>query len=201
MDELLVAIQEAANTIAAPNCADKLSVLLSLLAILAAGFVAWRQNKISREQTEISKRQTEIADRQNKIALFEKRHEIYDLLYTCRISVQILKAVKTNEDILRLLFILFDENPQKHQEFNRDKAQQYLASCSTKLQYASFFFPQEIASYITSVSVELSFLADADAEIDGPEKYNEKKKRYFEAVEDLEENKVFERIRTEIKIM
>lgn len=72
MDEILVAIQEAANTIATPNWADKLSALLSLLAIFAAGIVAWRQNKISREQTEISKQQMSIADKQNKIALFEK---------------------------------------------------------------------------------------------------------------------------------
>ena len=77
MDELLIAIQNVANTIATPNWADKLSVLLSLLAIFAAGIVAWRQNKISREQTEISRKQTDIADKQNKIALFEKRYAVY----------------------------------------------------------------------------------------------------------------------------
>ena len=65
MDELLVAIQNAANTIAAPNWADIMSACFSLFAIIVAGFVAWKQ-------IEISRKQTDIADRQNKIALFEK---------------------------------------------------------------------------------------------------------------------------------
>lgn len=70
MDEILVAIQEAANTIATPNWADIISVCFSLFAIIVAGIVGWRQNKIVLKQAEIS-------EQQNKIALFEKRYAVY----------------------------------------------------------------------------------------------------------------------------
>lgn len=69
-EEILVAIQRAAETIATPNWADIASVGLSLLAVIVAGFVARRQNKISKQQADIS-------EQQNKIALFEKRYDVY----------------------------------------------------------------------------------------------------------------------------
>lgn len=210
MDEILVAIQEAANTIAAPNCADKLSVFLSFLAILAAGFVAWRQNKISREQTEISKKQTEIsqeqvaiADKQNRIALFEKRFEIYDILSSCSASAQVIKMLNKNEneDVLQDLFFVFVNNPMQHKNFNRDEARIYLTNCASKLQSASFFFSEEIVSYITAASVELLILANSDAKVDGPKKYEEKKQDYFEAIKNIDKNEVLKSMKAEMKMI
>ena len=102
MDELLVAIQEAANTIATPNWADILGVCFSLMAVIVACLVALKQNEISRKQTDI-------ADKQNKIALFEKRFEIYDILSICKASVQTIELIGENDDILIFWdFCLFD---------------------------------------------------------------------------------------------
>lgn len=194
MDEILVAIQNAANTIATPNWADIAGVFVSLAALFVAGFVAWRQNEISRKQTDI-------ADKQNKIAMFEKRFEIYDILLSCYLSALILKNVGESENILKYLFRILRKDAREYQESNRDEARLYISNCATKLLRASFFFSTEIASYIIDVSSALLILANADAEADEPEKYSEKKKKYFEAIKALEENKVFENIRAEMKMI
>lgn len=186
MDELLVAIQNAANTIATPNWADILGVFVSLAALFVAGFVAWRQNKILKRQTEIMSTQTSIADNQNKIALFEKRLEIYDLLSSCRSSALILKAVEKNEDILRYLFYVFLDDPKARRDFNRKEACLYLSNCCSKLDRATFLFSGEIVSYIVRVSASLCLLVNADAEVDGPMEFYERKQSYFEAIADLE---------------
>ena len=194
MDEILIAIQEAANTIAAPNWADILSVCFSLAAVFVAGVVACKQNKISREQASI-------ADKQNKIALFEERLEIYDILLSCNLSTRILKVAGENEEILKYLFIIFAGDPKEYRRFNRDEAQFYLSNCATKLLRASFFFSKEIASYITDISGELLTLVNADIKSDGSENYNEKKQRYFEAIKKLDENEVFNSMREEMKMV
>lgn len=68
MDEILVAIQDAANTIATPNWADILSTIFSFAAIVVAGVIAWRQNKIAEEQTAIAAKQNEFSAEQTQIA-------------------------------------------------------------------------------------------------------------------------------------
>lgn len=152
-----------------------------------------------------------IADRQDKIALFEKRLEIYNILSSCKTSVHIMEMADKiedenegegeDEDILKYLFIMFMENPKEHPEFNRKEARLHLTNCSAKLRQATFLFPEEIISYIMIVAVRLTILADADTEIDGPEKYNERKQNYIEAVKNLEKHKVFERVEAEMKMM
>lgn len=196
MEEILTAIQEAANTIAAPNWADIMSVCFSLFAIIVAGVVAWRQNEISRKQKDI-------ADKQNKIALFEKRFEIYDILSSCSASAQVIKMLNKNEneDVLQDLFFVFVNNPMQHKNFNRDEARIYLTNCASKLQSASFFFSEEIVSYITAASVELLILANSDAKVDGPKKYEEKKQDYFEAIKNIDKNEVLKSMKAEMKMI
>lgn len=65
--EILNAIGNAAETIASPNYADKLALILSLIAILCATGVAIFQSRISNQQ--------------NKIALFEKKYSVYCELF------------------------------------------------------------------------------------------------------------------------
>lgn len=169
-------------------------VFTSILAILAAGIVAWRQNEISRKQTDI-------ADKQNKIALFEKRFEIYDILSSCSASAQVIKMLNKNENVLQYLFFVFINNPMQHKNFNRDEARIYLTNCASKLQSASFFFSEEIVSYITAASVELLILANADAKVDGPKKYEEKKQNYFEAIKNIDKNEVLKSMKAEMKMI
>ena len=192
MDELLVTIQDAANTIATPNWADIMSVVFSLLAIIVAGFVAWRQNEISRKQSDI-------ADKQNRIALFEKRFEIYNILLCCHSSVFILKLLRKDEDILKNLFIIFAKDSLDDREFNRNEAVLYLTRCCAKLQCATFVFPEKIASLIIDVSARLTALVKADPIVDGLEKYHEKQQRYFQAASALIENGVFIRMEAEMQ--
>lgn len=200
MDELLVAIQDAANAIATPNWADIMGVFLSLFAIIVAGFVAWRQNEISRKQTEILKKQTSISDKQNRIALFEKRFEIYNILWICVVSVHKMELIKENEDILEFLFVRLVKNLEEYSQFH-NKARIYLMNCSEKLRCANFFFSEEVASYIINVSVKLLILANSDLKVDGLENYNKKKQEYFDAIKNLDENEIIRSIEEETKMI
>lgn len=192
MEEILEAIKEAANTIATPNWADIVGVCFSLLAIVVAGFVAWRQNEISRKQTAI-------ADKQNKINLFEMRFEIYEILIFCAACARLIESTNKKEDVVEYFFISFTKDPRELREFNFSKAVLYVTKYSIKLKNATLFFSEEIASYIANVSNALSSLVNTDAKVDGTEKFNEIKQRYFETIKALEENEVFERIRAEMK--
>ena len=201
MDDLFLAIRDAANTIAAPSWADIVGVFVSLAALFVAGFVAWRQNIILKRQTEIMSTQTSIADNQNKIALFEKRLEIYDLLASCKVSVETMKMIGNNDDVLEILFALLVRNSTVFQKFNRSVARINLMKCYAVLQRAPFFFSEEIASYIIDVSNKLLVLLTADTGVDGNVNFNIKKQAYFDAIKKLEDNKVLESIKTEMKMI
>lgn len=84
-------------------------VLMSLLAIIAAGIVAWRQNEISREQNEISKKQADIADKQNKIALFEKRMECYSTLQNIFAFARQISELESKKGIQTAFKLYFGE--------------------------------------------------------------------------------------------
>lgn len=150
-----------------------------------------------------------IADRQDKIALFEKRFEIYTSLSSCTSSVRIIESGAKIEDkdedegihILKCLFIAFSENPRAYKDFNRDEAKSHLMNCATKLRRASFFFSVGIAAYIINVSLALLMLVNTDPNVDGFEEYNKMKQEYFEAVRQLEKNKIIEGIRAEMKMI
>lgn len=75
--DIFEAIQKAAETIATPNIAAWLSVVLSFLAIVVASIVAWKQGMIMKTQNDIAQKQAAISEQQNKIALFEKRYDVY----------------------------------------------------------------------------------------------------------------------------
>lgn len=84
MEELLFAIKDAANTIAAPNWAVAISAFAAVGTVLVAIIIASKQIQLAKEQNEITKRQNEIAqkqieisEQQNKIALFKERYSVY----------------------------------------------------------------------------------------------------------------------------
>lgn len=198
-EEILAAIQKAAETIATPNWADIASVGLSLLAVVVAGFVAWKQIGIARSQNIISKMQTQIADKQNQIALFEKRFELYNILNSCTTSPEIVELAKDNEDILKYLFVVFGQKPVD--EFDSYTARFYLENCSTKLQQSIFLFSKEIVPYILSISTTLLLLSSADMESDGQEIINKRKQDYFISIKAFESIGGLKRIRSEMNMI
>ena len=173
-------------------CATWAGVIMSSVAIVVAGIVAWRQNEISRKQTDV-------ADKQNKIALFEKRFEIYNILLGCSVSVQTLKLIREPEGILKYLFNLLIKDLEERQRFE-NMQRIYLINCSSTLRSARFFFPQEIACYFTDVAEKFYDLIMTNVEIDGSEEYNKKKQAYFETIDDLNEKEILKRIETEMKM-
>lgn len=77
-EEILAAIQKAADTIATPNWAAVMSAIASVGAVIVAVVIAIKQVEIAKKQNEIAEKQANISIEQNKIALFEKRFRAYD---------------------------------------------------------------------------------------------------------------------------
>lgn len=122
--------------IGTPSWADIASVGLSLLAVIVAGFVAWKQFKIANEQNVIVLKQAEIADKQNQIALFDKRFELYNILKSCTTSPEIIKLVKEDKDILKYLAIVFGRNSEATDELDNKEASFYYGSTKSSISKA-----------------------------------------------------------------
>jgi len=69
-EEIIAAISEAANTIANPNWANTIALVLSLATVIMTGIIAYFQIKISKQHTDIAKQQ-------NEISLFKERYLVY----------------------------------------------------------------------------------------------------------------------------
>lgn len=103
MGELLLAIKDAADTIAAPNWAVAISAFAAVGTVLVAVLIALKQIKIAKEQNEITKKQNEIAqkqieisEQQNKIALFKERYSVYcELQKSVRFGKEVKKLFDT----------------------------------------------------------------------------------------------------------
>lgn len=88
--EILDAIQNAAKTIATPNCAAVISAIASVGAVLVTIMIAIKQVGIAKKQNEIAEKQAEISEQQNKIALFKERYAVYcEVLKIINVSSQI----------------------------------------------------------------------------------------------------------------
>lgn len=81
---------------------------MSLLAILVAGVVAWRQNIIAEKQADIS-------EQQNKIALFEKRMECYNTLQNIFAFARQISEEKSKKSI-QTAFKLYFGGPDSFSE-------------------------------------------------------------------------------------
>ena len=106
MEELLFAIKDAADTIAAPNWAVAISALAAVGTVFVAVLIALKQIKIAKEQNEITKKQNEIAqkqieisEQQNKIALFKERYSVYcELQKNVRFGKEVKKMFDTTAE-------------------------------------------------------------------------------------------------------
>ena len=169
-EEIIVAIHEAAKTIATPNWADILSVIVALGAVVVAVIIAFKQNKIAKQQNElvkqqnvfaeqqnqivkqqnelakqqnkIAEKQAEIANQQNEIALFDKGVQVYtEIVKICNV-VEILNMTNISSYPASMIFKFIQE--QMEYEISTD----LLTNLSmyhrtiTILKQAPFFFPQ-----------------------------------------------------------
>lgn len=192
-EEILVAIQNAANTIAAPNWADIASVGLSLLAVVVAGFVAWKQNKIILKQAEI-------AEQQNKISLLEERITIYNVAFCCKsIAEKILECAKNNkeaasifQDIAQKSLFTFSALPISREYIGETDIKLILE----KLSHAEFSFSEGVSKSLVALAARLVFLMLAYNE----EEFNVQKGLLRQLLEHIEEDKVFEKAKNELRL-
>lgn len=200
-EEILVAIQKAAETIATPNWAAILSVVISLLAVVVAGFVAWRQYGITKMQNDISQKQAEIAEQQNRIALFEKRYELYRIISDCRfLSLFLLESAKKQSDIYTIVALAFNIDVNET-PVQRNTVWPHISAKVDKLKQSDFLFSKNISIYINRLSVSLLMLMAPDILHINDKKFDTLKGKYNKAVRELLEAKVLEEIEAQLQLL
>jgi len=156
MEELFTEIQNAANVIAVPNWADKLSALAASCAVMVAVILALRQNKILKQQNEIAIKQAEIAEKQNKIALFEKKYEMYQkILFWNHFALLIAMQAITSDDIYVIFLIAKNKQDIKETEINKESLRLEMLEGVNLLDQVKFLFSQDIIEYSLYMSSEL----------------------------------------------
>ncbi len=198
MEEMLSEIQnianEAAYIIAAPNWADKLLFISSLLAIVAAIFVAHRQNGIVLKQAEI-------AEQQNKIALFEKRYTVYEnVSKVVRVANEIVKSNHADDiwDAFQNVFV--DEYSHSETEDINSWRMSFILNIHGKLEQAEFLFSEDISDAILLLRVNLLLFARRTYAESDDETFEERKMMFYQVAKNIETNKILERIREDLRL-
>ena len=194
MEEILAAIQQAAETIATPNCAAWLSVAVSLLAVLVAGVVAWRQNIIAAKQAEI-------AEQQNKIALFEKRFSVYETARKCVYAANRISAKAGNlDDVYYIFYVEFVGWQSLNPMDIKNKNTALFFDITDILFQSEFLFSKEISEKICAMATYLLMLAAIKYK-DNPDEIFESAKNHFcQHAKDIDSSNMFKLIKKDLQL-
>lgn len=204
-EEILVAIQKAAETIATPNWADKLSLLVSFLAILVAAgvaiYVAKKQSETSNKQNEIILKQTEFVEQQNKISLFKERYELYQLLEKCMNMADFLKSYRycNQNELYKCVFLYFDKIVLESQCIGKDRAIYAIRDITDRLYQSEFLFSIEISSQIRLLANCLRNFMLLEEVYQSKEDLQEIKNLYCEAASKLKSNNILGKMKSELQ--
>lgn len=197
MDEMFLEIENiastAANTIASPNWADILSVLFSFLAIIVAGIVAWKQNKISKQQSDI-------AEQQNKIAVFDKRYELYDIVSKCialsdNLSTLFGGKVISTENVHLIFAITFKEPSDCIENIS---AFVEVSNIYSKLNQAEFLFSKNVSDSLSNLSSNLFRLILANAPANQNISLSELVEDYHQTIKNLKTDGILQEIKKDL---
>lgn len=96
--QALSEIKDSLDALAQPRPIDWLAIMISFLSMAVSGVAVWFAVQIPKK----------IAKEQNRIALFEKRYEMYNLLYKWKyLAEQIIAYAETNKDARSMFSVLY----------------------------------------------------------------------------------------------
>lgn len=196
-EEILAAIQKAAETIATPNWASILSALAACGAVVVAVIIAFKQIAIAKKQNEITEKQADIAEQQNKIAVFDKRYELYLATSKCVSLENFITTLFEGKDItiddIHLLFAIAVKEPSD--DLKSINAFQEASNVCARLEQSEFLFPQNISDHLSKLSECLLQLILADAPANQNTSINELRKNYCQAVNSLKTDGILQEIK------
>lgn len=153
MNELIAEIKSAAQMIASPNCADRLSIILSLASIVIGAIVAL---VIMHKQNQIAKRQVEISEQQNSISLFDLRYNTYNRILDCNhFAKMIALRARKDSDILFVYRTTILKNSPHTQTIEDNCLVSEMMDFVSELGKAEFLFSIDIAKYAAHLQAEL----------------------------------------------
>lgn len=215
MEELYVEIQNAADKIASPNWAAKMSAITALVAVVLAftamivtiivarkqNRIAEQQNGVAQEQAEISKRQVEITEQQNRIALFEKRYELYIIVNICTNFGHFLNV---NPFINKVLFdsfvIAFYGNLIQNKVITEQETTFWMMNLIFKLKQGKFLFVDDVGEYTQKIADSLRDFFQAGYYNMDYELSIDKKNNFLIVVKDFEESGALKKMEKELQM-
>ncbi|MBD5154157.1 MAG: hypothetical protein HDT15_03530 [Oscillibacter sp.] len=206
MEEMFIEIERiantAANTIATPNWADKLSLIISVVTAIIATIVAWRQIEITAMQNKIVLKQTEISEQQNKIALFEKRYEVYRTVKKVLNVADEIHKVTCIEDVYDIFYNNFKDWQWPRKE-DRDADRLWMPACVeilNSLEQARFLFSQDVYEEISHLKLRFMVMLSIVYVKSGSGEFDEDKVKFYQSAEYFKTQKVIERIESDLQL-
>ncbi len=188
-ENLFLELQNDSLVIASPNWVDILSLVTSILAIVVAGIVAYRQVDISKQQ--------------NKIALFELRYKMYNRILDCNHFARFICILaKENKDIFKIYeMTVRDRNPAAGMEHLDDSVLiSEMLSFVGELEKVEFLFSHDVAQYSTLLSSELVLTITNCLVL--KENYIEASKTTLKGMlDDFDKNKIHDKMAAELQII
>lgn len=118
--------------------------MISIIAVLVAGIVAYKQADFSKQQ--------------NKISLFELRYKIFSCVLECNnFARQICKLANEDEDLLEIYRIMHSSRniAFETEQLNRHSLISDMISLVGELEKTDFLFPHDVSEYALKLSSKL----------------------------------------------
>ena len=93
-----------------------------------------------------------VADKQNKIALFEKRHDVFDMLACCKTFADMIKSAKCKTDVRQFFLMSFCKYSENDRVEDMDFITSKYVVVLDVLRKSQFILNSDVTSYIQSLT-------------------------------------------------
>ena len=148
------------------------SIIIAMVSAAASFAAVWYAIKIS--------------DKQNRVALFEKRHEIFDLYNSCKVFSDLLKLAKNSTDVQVMFLAIFSDIPMGEKVDDSFFIRKEYIVVLEKLKRSQFLFDVSIVPYVREIVNALMDVVNESLQRSDSSRLNEKIQSYIEIMNSKE---------------
>lgn len=130
-------------------------VIIAIAGVVASFLAVWFAIQIPKK----------IAEQQNKIALFEKRHEVFDIYNSCKVFSELLQFAQNKKDVQAIFLLTFCNIPIGEEIDNPSFfLRKEFIIILEKLRKAQFLFHDDVSKYIKTMAKLLLHVVNVSVE-------------------------------------
>lgn len=141
-----------------------------------------------------------IAEQQNKIALFEMRHEVFDIYNLCKVFSEILRWAVSEENVQAFFLNVFCNEPLDKKNINKAYVGKEVATIFEKLRRTQFLFGTNVSSYIKRIDICFYELMSISLYAPDEKKLNEKIHEFIELMDTNQYQAVLDEMGNDLKL-